>query len=294
MTHVITSLGAYARSQLVRRVDEFVAVLKPAADLVEHSQPLDAEQVHDLRVANRRLREAVRVFRPLAPKRRRRTLDRLKDLMDAAGDVRNCDIAKQLCEVDLPDERAAAVVRLNGEIRRVATPRFEERLRRLAILDADPTPVRPSASSLLATLSREYFTLGRAVVGNPTGARLHELRLATKHLRYAIEVFEDLAPAFAKSKLKAMKHLQDLLGNINDCRTSKHLLGKRATPEHRTLLKTRFTQLRDQFLAHWRSEFDTEGAEAAWLEAVKSSLAATVRETAARSGSGARRRKPSS
>ena len=293
MSAVTPSLGAYARAQVARRVDEFLAVLQPLADLASHGQNFDAGQVHDLRVANRRLREAIRVFRPLAPKRRRRTLDRLKDLMDAAGEVRNCDIAKELCQVELPDQRAAALADLQRQTGRLAAPKFEERLRRVAILNPDRTPVRPSAAGLLATLSREYFELGRAVVAKPTGPRLHELRLATKHLRYAIEVFAELAPPLAKRQIKAMKRLQDLLGDLNDCRTTRALLGKRAAPEQKSLLQERFAQLRDEFLAHWKTEFDAEGCESAWLAAMEAGFA-TARGTAARSGTAARRRKPSS
>lgn len=289
-----TSLGAFARAQLARRVDEFLAVLRPLAELAEHGQNLDAEQVHDLRVANRRLREAVRVFRPLAPKRRRRTLSQLKDLMDAAGQVRNCDIAIELCQVEMPDRRAAALDELRRQVRRVATPKFEERLRRVSILHPDRTPARPSAAGLLGTLSREYFVLGREVSNQPTGARLHELRLAAKHLRYAFEVFAELSPAMAKAKIKSMKRLQDLLGDLNDCRTTKALLGRRITAEQKTMLSERFTKLREEFLAHWRTSFDAEGAEAAWLAAVERALAPTARGTAARSGTAVRRRKPSS
>lgn len=293
MALVRTSLGAYAHAQILRRVDEFLAVLRPARELVEHHHHLDEDLVHDLRVANRRLREAVRVFRPLALKRRRGTVDQLKALMDAAGAVRNCDIASKLCAVDLPDDRAAAMAELERRVRATGKPKFEERLRRLANLDSDPSPVRPSAASLLAALSREYFTLGRKVISQPTGARLHQLRLATKRLRYAIEVFADLAPAATKRPLRAMKKLQDLLGDINDGRATKELLGKRATVEHRELFRERFARLRDEFVAYWKNTFDAEGAEAAWLDALAQGLAKSP-ETAARSETAAPRRRPSS
>jgi CHAD domain-containing protein len=54
----------------------------------------EIERVHDMRVASRRLRAALEVFRPCFPrKRHRRALKRVKELADALGERRDRDVS---------------------------------------------------------------------------------------------------------------------------------------------------------------------------------------------------------
>lgn len=66
-------------------------------EVFEHSHGvLDVEQienVHDMRVATRRLRSALEVFEPCFPRKRfRRALREVKDLADALGERRDRDV----------------------------------------------------------------------------------------------------------------------------------------------------------------------------------------------------------
>ena len=69
-----------------------------AAELREHSHGVldldDIERVHDMRVATRRLRAVLEVFRPCFPKAAptRRACAELKDLADALGERRDRDV----------------------------------------------------------------------------------------------------------------------------------------------------------------------------------------------------------
>ena len=78
----------------------------------------DAEAIHDLRVAIRRLSRCLRVFAQFYPdsfwKRIRRQLG---SLMDAAGTVRDRDIALELLAAAGLTRRAAIVMRLDAERR---------------------------------------------------------------------------------------------------------------------------------------------------------------------------------
>jgi CHAD domain-containing protein len=81
----------------------------------------DAESIHDLRVAIRRLSRCLRVFARFFPgdswKKVRR---QLAELMEAAGRVRDRDIALQLlAEAGLP-ARAAIATRLAAERRKAS------------------------------------------------------------------------------------------------------------------------------------------------------------------------------
>jgi CHAD domain-containing protein len=69
-----------------------------AEELFEHAAGVlgvdDIEPLHDMRVATRRLRAALEVFRPCFPsKRYKRTLKRVKALADALGRRRDSDVS---------------------------------------------------------------------------------------------------------------------------------------------------------------------------------------------------------
>jgi CHAD domain-containing protein len=69
-----------------------------AGELFEHANGVlgveDIEPVHDMRVASRRLRAALEVFRPCFPrKRHKRGLKRVKALADALGERRDRDVS---------------------------------------------------------------------------------------------------------------------------------------------------------------------------------------------------------
>ena len=74
------------------------------AELVEHSEGVldmtDIERVHAMRVATRRLRAAIEIFRPCFPKEQgKRTLREVKALADALGERRDRDVAIDALEV---------------------------------------------------------------------------------------------------------------------------------------------------------------------------------------------------
>jgi CHAD domain-containing protein len=79
------------------------------AELIEHSEGVldmgDIERVHAMRVATRRLRAAIEIFRPCFPKDEgKRTLCEVKALADALGERRDRDVA-----IDALEEFALAI-----------------------------------------------------------------------------------------------------------------------------------------------------------------------------------------
>jgi len=83
-----------------------------AAEVFEHSRGVldldDIERLHDMRVATRRLRAALEVFRPCFPRKSyRRALKPLKALADALGERRDRDVALGFLEAFVGDVPAA-------------------------------------------------------------------------------------------------------------------------------------------------------------------------------------------
>jgi CHAD domain-containing protein len=69
-----------------------------SAEVFDHSAGVlgteDIEPLHDMRVATRRLRSSLEVFRPCFPRKRFRAVKRpLKELADALGERRDHDVA---------------------------------------------------------------------------------------------------------------------------------------------------------------------------------------------------------
>jgi CHAD domain-containing protein len=199
----------------------------------------DADAVHDMRVATRRLRSTLRSFRsvlrPWQPLR-----DELKWLATALGDVRDGDVmgrrladavAAQPPELVVgpvaarlaqwqADETARARERL---VAALDSPRYRTLLEGLDEL-AGSGPTRRAGKGRLRQAARKALRradrrLGsvEGAVGRPDGAeRLHEGRKAYKRARYAVEVLLPVAGKPASRLRKRLKDLQDVLGAHQD------------------------------------------------------------------------------
>ena len=94
--------AAFARRETSSRWQRF------SAEIAKGSKHHGEETAHDVRVAIRRLTQALRVFAPLlADKQAKRLRKELRPLLDAAAVVRDCDIALQLLRgAGLPSHHA--------------------------------------------------------------------------------------------------------------------------------------------------------------------------------------------
>ncbi|HEU5004028.1 MAG TPA: CYTH and CHAD domain-containing protein [Actinomycetota bacterium] len=203
----------------------------------------DVEHVHQARVAARRLRSELRLFRPeLEPDWERRLSDGLKRLGQALGAVRDTDVMvaglqDALAELELADgaaagsllnrlvrERTAAVARLRAEMDGEA---YLDLLDALSSAALAPELVRDEGAEVhdvLPALMRRQWKRMRAQAGSlpevPRDEALHELRKRAKHLRYAAE---RAAPALRGTTAKRAaklgrraEDLQDVLGRLHD------------------------------------------------------------------------------
>ena len=101
-----------------------------ASQVNRAAQTGDADAIHDLRVAIRRLSRCLRVFAQFYPGRSWKPVRRrLADLMDACGSVRDRDIAIGLLEKSGVPAASPLVRRLDAE-RRAADEELRRELRR--------------------------------------------------------------------------------------------------------------------------------------------------------------------
>jgi len=212
----------------------------------------DPEYIHQMRVATRRLRAALRLFAPLLPADFAPPMvAALRDMMGVLGQARDLDVL--LAEIAepvlhaLPDEpRLAALVgiitdrrfaRRRTAVDFLRSPRYGLiTLETLADLHGHAEKVgvggtaAPAqqlgefATDRLQRLRKKVLKLARAArIDDPPS--LHALRIGIKRLRYALEFFSPLAaPPAMRRILSHLATLQDTLGQINDLANAGALL----------------------------------------------------------------------
>jgi CHAD domain-containing protein len=213
------------------------------------------EGVHQMRVASRRLRSSLALYRPFIPDDQRRYLNtELKWLINEMGPARDWDVFvdETLGPVaaQFPDDSAlkdlckAADKRRDQAYSRAQTAIKTQRYVGLTMLlgawskghrwnDGTVTTenrrqlARPATELAQTLLDELWTTVKEAGDGfeTLTGEARHDLRLHIKKLRYGMEFFESL---YRKSQagpyLLVVKSLQDSLGVDNDIFVAQGLL----------------------------------------------------------------------
>ena len=82
----------------------------------------------------------------------------------------------------------------------------------------DPaTPLADNAERIVRTRLGELCGIMPAAADPAAATELHDMRIAAKRLRYALEVTGPCFGDYADTAVKHVKDLQDLLGEIHDC-----------------------------------------------------------------------------
>ena len=213
----------------------------------------DPEGVHSMRVASRRLRSALRDFLPYVRKRGLTSVQkRLKSVADALGEVRDQDVAimaLEKIETNAPSDVSPGLKRFidaRKQVRDEARKELESILEKTQLnqLQADfvagvdvATTTRKTQSSPQIT----YLKMSRTVIldllkelekladdmFNPFDIEtLHEMRIAAKRLRYAIELFQSCWGRSIATYAKRAARVQTALGDLHDCDVWIESLGK--------------------------------------------------------------------
>ncbi|MEO9191687.1 MAG: CYTH and CHAD domain-containing protein [Acetobacteraceae bacterium] len=227
--------------------------LAPAA----RGQP---EGVHQLRIATRRLRAAIALFRPLlAPPAAGRFNAALRRSGRIFGAARDWDVfvTQTLPAAEAEDGIAADWLRLLAEAaapsraaahvavaRELAAPGFTLLLLGLSVWAEDgvddpvglgePALARSVKDTVPALLDRLLRRTARRArhIGEAGPGELHALRKAMKTLRYGVEFTAPLhRPKAVKGLLKPCKHLQEKLGTVNDAASTPDLAASLATED---------------------------------------------------------------
>jgi CHAD domain-containing protein len=195
----------------------------------------DPEELHDTRVAVRRLRALLRASRPLIDDARAEPLRReLGELGKRLGPARDADVLLEYLrtETEGMDEPGVAVLlaRLDaersaayGDARAALDDEAFERL--LQELDAFAASVVIRDGSLNGLVSDQAKKLRKAMKDISTDEALHEARIKAKRVRYAAEA------AGEDAVVSSAKRFQDVAGEHQDAVVAEQRLRELAQPE---------------------------------------------------------------
>jgi CHAD domain-containing protein len=232
-----------ARRMLRRMFDRMLA---REEEVVRGEEP---EDVHQMRVAIRRLRASLQVAeRVFAPDRIRRFRRKLRRMALALGDVRDWDVFLEAIRAyadTLPAADRAALDPLTeavGRQRALARAALEQELasdrynlfkrefsRFLTTPGADAAPLPPTGAPPLVrdgagSAIWERYEQWRAfdpIIRGASEEQLHQARIAGKRLRYTLEFFADALGPKVDDALAPLTALQELLGTLQDAAVAR-------------------------------------------------------------------------
>jgi CHAD domain-containing protein len=207
------------------------------------ARSFEVEDIHDLRVASRRLREALAIFEPcFDAKGVSRLSKQVKQVTGLLGEMRNTDESILFFSHLEPREREPAEPELGALLERLAAERESARKQLQKDLGGlKPGPLQNALSRELAAPrlfdnSRTDPFQGLAIFagealearGKPVAELLpraldeanavaqHRLRIAVKRMRYRLEILEPLLGAGFAELHRTLKGYQELLGKLHD------------------------------------------------------------------------------
>jgi CHAD domain-containing protein len=234
--------------ECLRREFKELQARRPAND-----KPPSTDDVHRMRIAMRRLRVALRLFRRMLPRDAKEFRKGLRAFARALGDTRDLDVHADVFrtyaqtvpaeslgdlggyELHLRRERTEARARM---VERFSDDRYDELLDSFgALLEDAPSPgaarrwhsfkVSDGVDKYLKKSLKRVLKLGRKVGDEAHAKDLHRLRIRAKRLRYELEFFAFAYKSLDKPALEA-KALQDLLGDHQDACTASERLERYA------------------------------------------------------------------
>src|SRR5436853_742564 len=221
--------------------------------------PKDTDGVHDMRVLSRRLRSHISDFKPYL-RQPGLSVVKLRALAKSLGAVRDQDVALAALKASKPGATGGAfegIEMLESErrtLREEALAALEKAITASAVDEvrdeflarlAEVATVKPKksapqgegdpvlifgqvASEVIAERLKEFRSAAAETIYRPAATKdLHELRILSKRLRYAIELFAPCWGKELKDIAKEVALMQTSLGELHDCDVWIEDLGQR-------------------------------------------------------------------
>jgi CHAD domain-containing protein len=207
------------------------------------ARKLEVEEIHDLRVASRRLRECLALFEPcFRPNHLNQLGKKVKQLTTILGDLRNTDESILFFSQLEPEERQQSNPEVRDLLNHLALEGLAAR-RQLAcdLNDLKPGPLKSRlraelaapllfgnkqndpfqelyrfADSALAARALPLSDLLPRALEEANAGGQHQLRIAVKKMRYRLEILQPLFASGFPELQRALKEYQEVLGKLHD------------------------------------------------------------------------------
>jgi CHAD domain-containing protein len=199
----------------------------------------DPDGVHDMRVASRRLRSALRDFSPYIRQRQLKTCTKqIRGIAQSLGRVRDLDVSIATLEKlasRCPADVLPGIERLIQErIRRreperesveriIARDKFDQLVSEFPQASRKATRTKVTESSfreisreIIAERVDELERIGSTVFEPFRRKRLHRMRIASKRVRYSIQLLAQCLPDAINAIAEPVARLQGNLGDLHD------------------------------------------------------------------------------
>ncbi len=204
------------------------------------------EDLHDMRVAIRRLRATLKLYVDVLPRRAERYERDLRHFSRALGDVRDLDVHLERLSGETPRNGEA----LEKVVVLLEERRVEARRRMLETLDSNryerfvasfsgtlrrgrsPAPTRPILEVAPGLVRRGYMKVRddvRALSEDSPPEDFHGLRKKGKRLRYALEPLQGIYGKPSEKMVRLLKAVQDDLGDHQDLIVAAELMQELGT-----------------------------------------------------------------
>jgi len=233
------------------------ALLNDLIKMLDHEEGSrageDPEEVHDMRVAIRRMRSTLRLLADYyKPKAINPFLDEMRKIAQALGAVRDLDVMIAEAKAYLDTLDTVANVAFQPVVLELEKQQTQARKDLIKLLDkgsyrrfvedfsafltkpgkgaraVDLDDIHPfQVRHLLPTLIYEHLAAVRAydaALEDADVATLHALRIEFKRLRYVVSIFTDVLGSSANDFIEELKTIQEHLGKIADIRAAKDRL----------------------------------------------------------------------
>jgi CHAD domain-containing protein len=218
----------------------------------------DAEAIHDMRVASRRLQQVLDLLYPKPrPPEFRRFRRQIRRCRQALGDVRNCDVLLEFVARSLARKRSArrdawtavqhfllmrrseSFLRAMRKFGKINLAVFYVNLKEFLLHDkthdhsaehhhhGPGAPHSAFAKNLTNALESAWGRFEHQVAQShrhPRPEVIHGARIATKRLRYILEVFHEFGVAGSADALAWLRQLQKLLGDWHDLEVLEQMM----------------------------------------------------------------------
>jgi CHAD domain-containing protein len=204
------------------------------------------DDIHDLRVASRRVRAAVELFYPLTPKESAAELRKnIRKLTRILGGLRNIDEAllffRARTKTDISTDkklihslsgmRAGELKRIEKALKAFDHHHFDRKIREMVAGLNETSITERNSISILAYFSeasiRQYLPIHQLLAGSTSPEQCtsrHALRIAIKKWRYFFEIIAQVLDRDYTHILEQLKEYQSLLGRMNDITVFEALL----------------------------------------------------------------------